>query len=227
MFEIAENDGTQDELLSLISAASVIDLGVQTYMAGTTSGLECTYSSGMTIDISSGYYSLLRQTYAYAGGSVVISAGDVSDDRIDIIEIDDAGTVTVTEGTPADPPREPARSTASGYPDQAKLAMVLVKANDSSSLSAIGTPVADRRTFAQFQPFMLNGTVDPTGVDGVDGDFYMNTTTNVLFGPKDAGSWPTGIALAGPIVTVQSNWTIGDGVPAGTPSAARVLRRKW
>lgn len=41
---------------------------------------------------------------------------------------------------------------------------------------------------------ILNGTVDPT-TEGVNGDFYINTTTMTFFGPKAAGVWPSGILL--------------------------------
>ena len=44
---------------------------------------------------------------------------------------------------------------------------------------------------------ILNGTVAPTS-QGVNGDFYINTTTSTLYGPKAAGSWPTGVSLIGP-----------------------------
>ena len=37
---------------------------------------------------------------------------------------------------------------------------------------------------------LLSGTVDPTGSTGVDGDFYVNTATGSLFGPKAGTSWP-------------------------------------
>jgi hypothetical protein len=43
---------------------------------------------------------------------------------------------------------------------------------------------------------VLNGTVDPT-TEGVDGDFYINTFTNTIFGPK-ATTWPAGVSLIGP-----------------------------
>lgn len=43
---------------------------------------------------------------------------------------------------------------------------------------------------------VLNGTVDPT-TEGVDGDFYINTTSNYIFGPK-ATTWPSGVSLVGP-----------------------------
>ena len=45
----------------------------------------------------------------------------------------------------------------------------------------------------------LSGTVNPTSGVGVDGDFYVNITTNMVFGPKTAGAWPTGsVSLTGP-----------------------------
>lgn len=44
---------------------------------------------------------------------------------------------------------------------------------------------------------VLNGTVDPT-TEGVDGDFYINTTTNTIFGPKTDGAWGAGTSLVGP-----------------------------
>jgi len=45
---------------------------------------------------------------------------------------------------------------------------------------------------------VLNGTVNPNLAIGVDGDFYINTLTNEIFGPKSAGVWPQGISLVGP-----------------------------
>jgi hypothetical protein len=43
---------------------------------------------------------------------------------------------------------------------------------------------------------ILNGAVDPT-TEGVDGDFYINTVSNKIFGPK-ATTWPAGVSLVGP-----------------------------
>ena len=44
---------------------------------------------------------------------------------------------------------------------------------------------------------ILSGTIDPTSSVGVAGDFYINTSTNKLFGPKTT-TWPSGISLVGP-----------------------------
>ena len=43
-----------------------------------------------------------------------------------------------------------------------------------------------------------NGTSDPVSGTGVDGDFYINTAANTLFGPKTNGAWPSGVSLVGP-----------------------------
>ncbi|WP_375791167.1 hypothetical protein ACE102_07395 [Bradyrhizobium sp. vgs-9] len=45
---------------------------------------------------------------------------------------------------------------------------------------------------------VLYGTADPTGAVGVDGNFYINTTTHFMFGPKASGAWPAGTSLVGP-----------------------------
>lgn len=45
---------------------------------------------------------------------------------------------------------------------------------------------------------ILSGAVDPIATDGANGDFYVNTATNYLFGPKAAGAWPAGVSLIGP-----------------------------
>ncbi|MGY3130127.1 hypothetical protein ACVWZM_000809 [Bradyrhizobium sp. USDA 4501] len=45
---------------------------------------------------------------------------------------------------------------------------------------------------------VLYGPADPTAAVGVNGDFYINTTTHFIFGPKAAGAWPAGTSLIGP-----------------------------
>lgn len=42
---------------------------------------------------------------------------------------------------------------------------------------------------------ILNGVFDPTDDIGSDGNYYLNTDTNYLFGPKKDGVWPLGISL--------------------------------
>ncbi|MEF2247753.1 Gp37-like protein [Paenibacillus sp. IITD108] len=45
---------------------------------------------------------------------------------------------------------------------------------------------------------ILSGTTNPTSATGSDGDFYINTSSNVIFGPKSSSSWGNGKSLIGP-----------------------------
>ena len=45
---------------------------------------------------------------------------------------------------------------------------------------------------------VLNGVIPPVGGDGVDGDFFIDTATSTLYGPKAGGVWPAGVPLIGP-----------------------------
>jgi hypothetical protein len=71
-----------------------------------------------------------------------------------------------------------------------------------SPVSLIGADGTDGNT-------MLNGTSDPLTTDGKTGDFFLNTTSNNLFGPKTENGWGTGISMVGPQ---------GEQGPAGTSS---------
>jgi hypothetical protein len=44
---------------------------------------------------------------------------------------------------------------------------------------------------------LLNGIVDPGAGVGANGDMYINSATQKLFGPKAAGAWPAGVNLKG------------------------------
>jgi collagen type VII alpha len=59
---------------------------------------------------------------------------------------------------------------------------------------------------------VLNGTSNPTPGIGNNGDFFINTTTNMIFGPKAAGAWPgPGTSMTGPMGATGAtgpNWTI-------------------
>lgn len=55
---------------------------------------------------------------------------------------------------------------------------------------AIGAAGADGKT-------ILNGTGAPSGGTGVDGDFYYDPATSMMYGPKASGTWPAGVSLIG------------------------------
>lgn len=63
--------------------------------------------------------------------------------------------------------------------------------NTSTSVNGgIWTPIGTGKS-------LLSGAVAPVNSIGVDGDFYINTQTSTLFGPKASGSWPSGTSLIG------------------------------
>ncbi len=69
---------------------------------------------------------------------------------------------------------------------------------------------------------VLNGTSNPTGGTGVNGDFYINTTTSQIFGPKAGGVWPSGVSLVGPAGATGAAGPagpIGNTGPAGPAGA--------
>jgi lysophospholipase L1-like esterase len=60
---------------------------------------------------------------------------------------------------------------------------------------------------------ILNGTTNPANSLGTDGDFYINTASYYLFGPKNAGVWGTGISLI--VSGVQFEETDNKNTPNG------------
>uniref|UniRef100_UPI0040476453 hypothetical protein n=1 Tax=Algoriphagus sp. TaxID=1872435 RepID=UPI0040476453 len=83
-------------------------------------------------------------------------------------------------------------------------------AGATGASGANGTTGADGKT-------VRNGTSNPVSGTGVDGDFYINTATNTLFGPKANGAWPSGVALVGPTGATGAQGIQG---PTGATGAA-------
>lgn len=65
---------------------------------------------------------------------------------------------------------------------------------------------------------VLNGVVAPT-TEGVDGDFYLLTTTMDMYGPKTAGLWGAGTSLVGPQGIQGDPGVAGPVGPVGPPGA--------
>ncbi len=45
---------------------------------------------------------------------------------------------------------------------------------------------------------IMYGTGAPSAGTGIDGDFYIRTDNNYIYGPKASGTWPAGISIVGP-----------------------------
>lgn len=74
---------------------------------------------------------------------------------------------------------------------------------------------------------ILNGTGAPAGGLGVDGDFYLDTATSGLYGPKTSGAWGSPTSLIGATGSTGLKGDTGDagpGVPSGG-AAGQVLAK--
>lgn len=70
---------------------------------------------------------------------------------------------------------------------------------------------------------ILNGTTAPDGASGAQGDFYLDTTTWVLYGPKGATGWaPTGQAVTGPTGAMGATGATGVTGAAGVTGTTGV-----
>ena len=69
---------------------------------------------------------------------------------------------------------------------------------------------------------VLYGVSDPLSGIGVDGQFYINTSSKTFFGPKVAGSWPAGTSIAGATGPTGAASTVegptGPTGPSGGPT---------
>jgi hypothetical protein len=81
----------------------------------------------------------------------------------------------------------------------------------TGSVGAQGSTGADGKT-------VLNGTSNPTN-QGVNGDFYINTSTNTLFGPKANNLWPSGVSLVGPQGPTGPQGSVGPQGASGLQGA--------
>jgi hypothetical protein len=81
--------------------------------------------------------------------------------------------------------------TISGASELLSVPYALYAANISTAAGPQGPAGPDGKS-------ILSGSVDPTIAQGVDGDFYLNTSTATLFGPKSGGLWSNAIILIGP-----------------------------
>lgn len=71
---------------------------------------------------------------------------------------------------------------------------------------------------------ILNGAADPQSSQGTDGDFWINTVSHFLFGPKASGAWPTpGVSLVGPSGSSGTSGTNGNTIlnGSGNPSSGQ------
>jgi hypothetical protein len=67
---------------------------------------------------------------------------------------------------------------------------------------------------------VINGSADPGSGIGANGDFYLNTSTFTIFGPKSGGVWPAGVSLVGPGGATGATGATGAAGATGATGAA-------
>jgi len=65
---------------------------------------------------------------------------------------------------------------------------------------------------------VLSGAGAPSGGLGADGDFYIDTTSHAIYGPKTAGAWGSPTSLVGPTGPTGATGPTG---PPYTPTGSR------
>ena len=65
--------------------------------------------------------------------------------------------------------------------------------------SAATKPKSAGRTSTTIPNTILNGKGAPINSNGIDGDFYIDTRSLLIYGPKKSGKWPAPQSLQGPV----------------------------
>jgi hypothetical protein len=67
---------------------------------------------------------------------------------------------------------------------------------------------------------VLNGVTAPSAGTGVDGDFYIDTVTDLIYGPKTTGAWGSGTSIIGPTGPTGATGPTGPTGPTGATGPA-------
>ena len=62
---------------------------------------------------------------------------------------------------------------------------------------------------------LLNGTGTPANSVGKEGDFFLDTSTSTLYGPKTTSGWGNGVSLIGPTGVTGAKGDTGETGPQG------------
>jgi hypothetical protein len=84
---------------------------------------------------------------------------------------------------------------------------------DTGDAGASGSNGVDGKT-------ILSGSGTPSSGTGVNGDFYIDTANNLIFGPKSAGAWGSGTSIVGPTGATGATGATGPQGATGSTGAA-------
>ena len=90
--------------------------------------------------------------------------------------------------------------------------------NDPATPANINAARLGGQTLAELSGHrLLSGTSAPSASQGDIGDFYLDSASHVLYGPKNGDAWPSGTALVGPAGPPGGSGPAG---PSGPPGPA-------
>lgn len=128
------------------------------------SGGQVVWTTGYQFSVSAAQYYIQGVLYTSAAQTITLDAADPSDDRLDVIAIDDTGTVVKITGTASATPSEPNIDLGS----QLQLAIVLVSAGSTEPATATSELVYEDNAGS---PTEWNWTTSGSGFD-------VNSTNN-------------------------------------------------
>ena len=228
IYQIPDNNGSQDEALSRASSVTFQDLSFRGLGFSTVPflGSDIAPISGtLGASITAGYYIHDRELLLFDGGSVSFSANSSGFDRFDIIELDADGTLSVIEGTAASTAYEPARSLSSDglRPTNLKVAAALIKDGDTELTSSQILQRMSEATGARHGVHYVNGYPGPTV--GRTKDLAINVNTQELFYKTGTGWSALGWHYSSQCITRDVIWGQTAPLTLGSKTTTAVLRR--
>lgn len=200
LYPMTDSAGVTTFFPSIAKVVSQIEQGVD----GLDAGIRYTFS-GTTTDANPGAgkfrmnnSTFASVTYLYvstteAGGAGVSSWLDTLDDSTEAVK----GKLMIRQGSSAFGVFKITGNivSATGY----KKIPVEPIAYGGAFLDSQDVTIVDSQTGPQGQAGtqFFNGTTAPSNALGSNGDYYINTVSKMLYGPKAAGAWPAGISLKG------------------------------
>lgn len=229
MIEIYNEDETLEDELALFTSALIRDIAENSRnnFRGIVGGLEVATTGGSNREasVSAGFISW-QVTGTITTEACIINFDENTSnlDRIDIVEVDSLGEVSIVKGTPANEPKEPERSVlGAGQASKIKLASVLVKDGDAVLPSS---QFLDRRFFST-SITVAEVTTDPTGMgwNSVVFNSSEGTAWNITFpytSPSLVASFNGGLTIG------EKHWDLeNDEIPVTVNPQSVILRRKY
>ena len=197
---------------------------IGSFGSGILQGLQLTYNSGLTYDVSYGKYKIGSNVYEYSGGSVNILSGQSGGSRLDIVYITTAQTPYVRAGITIINPSVPSLSGG-----ELEIGIILVPANFTGGT---GSTVIQATSTTVFEYYPAGTGIQrlPNSTNAqAPGDFSFALTRNSISYGQDSVALGYYSIVSGNSQTVVGQYNtpnttdyfiIGNGISDGSRSNA-------